>query len=73
MQNNKKALIIKVVFNIMKYALCLLWFVPVLWMAAVTFKPEEANVLSILSWVTPHFTLENIQNVLNHPQADVFL
>lgn len=72
MKKNKTNLPSRLFVNIAAYSLCLLWLIPVVWMAVVTFKPESVDTTKVSNWFTPPFTLENIQNVLEHPQADVF-
>lgn len=62
----------KLFVNLAAYGLCLLWLIPIVWMAVVTFKPESVDTTNIRNWFAPPFTMENIQAVLNHPQADVF-
>ena len=58
--------------NLLAYGLCLLWLIPVVWMAVVTFKPDRVDTTKVSNWFIPPFTTENIKAVLNHPQADVF-
>ena len=62
----------KLFVNAAAYGLCLLWLIPIVWMAVVTFKPESVDTTKIRNWFVPPFTMENIEAVLHHPQADVF-
>lgn len=52
-------------------ALAISWWVCIVWMFVIAFKPATASVTHISSWFTPPFTLDNFQFVLNNPQADV--
>lgn len=58
--------------NLFAYILCILWLVPIVWMAVVAVKPENVDTTKVANWFVLPFTTENILAVLNHPQADVF-
>ncbi len=58
--------------NGLAYLLCLVWLVPIVWMAVVALKPESVDVTRVSNWFRPPFTTENLRAVLEHPQADVF-
>lgn len=68
----KKKNVSGILLNLLAYMVCLFWLVPIVWMAVVAFKPESVDTTKVGNWFRPPFTMENIQNVLNHPQADVF-
>ena len=72
MENTNKRFYMEWLFNLLIYGLCILWLVPIVWMVVVTFKPETVDVTNVSNWFKPPFTLENVEAVLNHPQADVF-
>ncbi len=61
-----------VLVNGLAYLLCLVWLVPIVWMAVVALKPESVDVTRVSNWFRPPFTTENLRAVLEHPQADVF-
>lgn len=69
----KESKLSKWTVNLLALLLCLGWLLPILWMVVVTFKPESVDTTKVSNWFVPPFTLENIQNVLTHPQANVFL
>lgn len=58
--------------NGLAYLLCLVWLVPIIWMAVVALKPESVDTTKVANWFRPPFTTENLKAVLEHPQADVF-
>lgn len=58
--------------NGLAYLLCLVWLVPIVWMAVVALKPESVDTTKVANWFRPPFTTENLKAVLEHPQADVF-
>jgi len=64
---------VKYLINTIGIIICVAWLIPLLWMLAVTFKPDNCNTTNILNWFTPPFTLDNIKNVIGHPQANVGL
>lgn len=59
------------VLNVLVYILCFIWLVPIIWMMVVAIKPESEDTTKIINWFTGSFTLENIKQVFNHPQANV--
>lgn len=60
-----------ILLNVLVYALCFIWLVPVIWMMVVSVKPESEDTTRIINWFTGSFTLENIRNVFAHPQANI--
>jgi len=46
--------------------LALLWVVSLIWMILVSFKPSGSGVLSVRSWFSPPFSIDNYYYVLEH-------
>jgi multiple sugar transport system permease protein len=59
--------------NIIAFILSIAWWVPVVWMIVISFKPARTNVVSIADWISPPFTLDNYIYVLNNDQANIGL
>jgi multiple sugar transport system permease protein len=57
--------------NILAFALAIVWWVPVIWMIVISFKPARSNIVSIANWFTPPFTLDNYKYVLVSSQANI--
>ncbi len=57
--------------NLFTILLSTLWWLPVLWMVAIAFKPAHFKLESILQWITPPFTLDNFDYVINNRQANI--
>lgn len=63
----------KIGIHLLAYGICLIFLVPIVWMIVVTFKPEVVDTTKVSNWFIPPFTMDNVNAVLNHPQANVFL
>ncbi|KZE77708.1 sugar ABC transporter permease [Paenibacillus elgii] len=50
--------------------LALVWVLPVAWMLVTSFKPEGTDLLSIIEWFKPPYTLDNYAKV--NEQAPIF-
>lgn len=68
MRNKSASIFINTIAGI----LCIGWLLPILWMMIAAFKPDSIDITKVSNWFVPPFTLDNIKNVLSHPQADVF-
>jgi len=69
MRNKKKSIALTIFASILAVS----WWICIVWMFVIAFKPDVANVTNIVNWFTPPFTLGNFDFVLNNPQANVGL
>ncbi|MFC5447470.1 carbohydrate ABC transporter permease [Paenibacillus aestuarii] len=63
----------KLTVNSFAYLICLFWLIPVLWMAVMALKPETATATTLIEWLMPPYTWQNVIHVLNNPSANVVL
>jgi len=63
----------KYIINISIFLLSLVWWVPIIWMIVVSFKPKSSNTVDVTQWFIPPFTLDNYKYVLSNSQAAVHL
>ena len=49
----------------------LLWWVPIIWMVGIAFKPRSINTSSLIQTLKPPYILDNFEYVLNNSQANI--
>lgn len=59
------------IVNILIYLLCAVWLAPIVWMMVVAIKPDSEDTTKLSNWFTGPFTMDNINKVFEHPQADI--